>query len=158
MVLDDTNSYILLLYHFFNEKLSSQVLIMESFICNRKCVNVRVCKCGNKREYKINCKKTRTYYSKQLGSTCITEWVNVGAWFGVKETKVLKVLKSKPCTYNLLGKKNVSMSGMINQDSKFTLKFYGQPSYDSMINDYNQIGSMKSQSWQWRNNTSACLF
>ena len=120
VVADDTDVYILLLYHYQAESLSTPMKL-KSTQAGRAFIDVTA-----------TVRKLRDLIAGLLPAHALSGCDTVPMCRGIGKSKMLKALKAKKYSLNLLGAVNADMEDVINQATVFMCKCYSMSNTASM--------------------------
>ena len=112
VVANDTDIYILVLYHYQAESLNTPIKL-KSTQASRALIDVTA-----------TVRKLGDLIAELLPAHVLSGWVSVQMCHGIGESKMLKAVKAKKYSLSLLGEVNADMEDVINQAMTFMCKCY----------------------------------
>lgn len=120
IVADDTNVYILLLYHYQAESLNIPMKLQPTQ-AGRAFIDIAA-----------TVGKLKDITAKLLPAHALSGCDTVPMCHGIGKNKMLKAVKAEQCSLNLLGDVNASMEDIIKQATAFMCQCYNVPNVSTM--------------------------
>ncbi len=120
VVADDTDVYIMLLYHYLAESLNMPMKLQPTQAA-RTSIDVAA-----------TVGKLKDIIAQLLPAHALSGCDTVSMCYGIGKSKMLKAVKAKQCSLNLLGDVNASMEDIIRQATAFICQCYNVPNVTTM--------------------------
>ena len=120
VVADDTDLYILLLYHYQAESLKTPMKL-KSTQAGRVFIDVTA-----------TVRKLRDLIAELLPAHALSGCAPLPMCHGIRKSKMMKAVKAKKCSLSLLGEVNADVEDVINQAMIFMCKCYSMSNTASM--------------------------
>jgi hypothetical protein len=139
VVADDTDVFILLLYHYWNERLTCP-MFMISPIQQRSLSDINT-----------TVQAHRTIIPGLPAAHALSGWDTVPTYLGIGKGTVLNNLIAAPNSLSLLGCSDAPLPDVVDQATKFISACYTKTVHEKTMSDVSQIQDLDNEVWKYCN-------